>query len=125
MSERDPVPQSDPDFTVLLERDVRATAALPEMDANGPPAEWMSTLASLALRHPELIEANPRRVIEALIAELDFALSTQLDGILHAPEFQAMEATWRGLFQLVRAADKEQGAKVRALNISKRELQRT
>src|SRR4051794_2822264 len=113
------------DFTVLLQAGVRPKAELPRVDADGPPAESMAVLARLALRRPELIEADPRRTIEALIVEVDLALSGQLDAILHAPEFQAVEATWRGLSQLVRSSDKEQGVKVRVLNMSKRELQRT
>ncbi len=117
--------EGDRDFTVLLERDVRPAAELPEVGAEGPPAAWMAALASLALQHPELIEPRPRRVVEALVAEIDLALSGQLNAILHAPEFQALEATWRGLFQLVRASDKDLGVKVRVLDISKRELRRS
>jgi type VI secretion system protein ImpC len=125
MSEHAPPVAEDPDFTLLLEREVRPVAELPEMGEDGPPAEWMQTLATLALHHPELLDGHPRIVIEALIAEIDLALSGQLDHILHAPDFQTMEASWRGLFQLVRVADKEQGVKVKLLSISKRELQRT
>ncbi|MBV8915101.1 MAG: type VI secretion system contractile sheath large subunit [Acetobacteraceae bacterium] len=117
--------EDDPDFTILLERELRPLAELPHVDADGPPLAWMRTLASLALRHPELLDGDPRRTVEALIAEIDLALSGQLDAILHAPDFQRIEASWRGLFQLVRASDKEGGVKVKALNVGKRELQRT
>jgi type VI secretion system protein ImpC len=113
------------EFTILLEKDVRRAASLPEVGEDGPPNEWMATLAGLVLRHPELLEFDARRVIEALIAEIDLAMSGQLNLILHAPEFQQLEASWRGLFQLVRAADKDLGIKVRLLDVSKRELQRS
>ena len=59
-----------------------------------------------------------------MVAEIDLALSGQLNAILHAPDFQALEATWRGLFHLVRAGDKDTGVKIRALDVSKRELRR-
>ena len=114
----------DEDFTLLLERNVRQHAALPEAAEDGLPEDAMATLARLALQHPHLLQGGARRAIEAMIAEIDLALSTQLSLILHAREFQAVEATWRGLFQLVQLTDKELGIKVRMLDISKRELQR-
>lgn len=122
----DALDPAEDDFTLLLEKGIRQSAGLPEMDGDGPPAEWMVTLASLALRHRELLEYyDARRVIEALIAEIDQALSGQLNAILHAPDFQALEASWRGLFQLVRASNKDLGTKVLAMDMSKRELQRS
>ncbi len=117
----DPV---DDDFTLLLERGVRREAVLPEVGEDGPPAASMATLAGLLGRHRTLPGPDARRVIEALVAEIDMALSRQLGLILHAPEFQALEASWRGLHQLVRASDKDMGVKVRVLDISKRELLR-
>ena len=119
-----PDPASRDDFTLLIERDVRRAATLPEMGADGPPQAAMSTLADLALQHPELLGHDARRVIEALIAAIDTAVSVQLNLILHAPEFQALEASWRGVFQLARASDKDLGLKVRVFDVSKRELAR-
>ena len=117
--------EDDPDFTILLERDVRPLAPLPEMDADGPPPEWMGTFARLVLLHPQLRAYGPRKAIEGLISDIDAAMSGQLNAILHAPEYQALEATWRGLHQLVRASDKDLGVKVKTLDISKRELMRS
>ena len=56
---------------------------------------------------------------------LDLTLSAQLNAILHAPDFQALEAAWRGLWLLVDAADPDAGAKVKVLNIGKRDLMRS
>ncbi len=121
-----PAPLDDDlDFTLLLQREVRPSAPLPEMEGDGPPAAWMATFARLVLRHPGLRGYGPRRAIEGLISDIDVAMSRQLNAILHAPEYQALEATWRGMFQLVRASDKDLGVKVRLFDISKRELQRS
>jgi type VI secretion system protein ImpC len=116
---------NDDDFTLLLERDIRPAAALPSVGEDGLPADAMAVFVGLALQHPHLLHDTPRRVIEAMVAEIDQALSTQLNLILHAPDFQAIEASWRALFQLVQGSDKELGIKIRVLNIGKRELQRT
>src|SRR6266702_3298528 len=39
--------------------------------------------------------------IKQRIAQIDAMLSAQLNAIMHSPEFQAMEASWRGLQYLV------------------------
>jgi type VI secretion system protein ImpC len=115
---------ADPDFARLLERDV-IQAAPPDARAHPPPAEWLATLVRQIRGEPSRAQDPPRRLIESLIGEIDLAMSGQLNAILHAAEFQEMEATWRGLWMLVRAADADAGVKVKILNISKRELVRT
>ncbi len=92
------------------------------MEEEPPPPAWLTTLAQLILADPHRPQDRPQRMIEALIAEIDATLSAQINTILHAPEFQALEASWRGLWMLVRAADPDAGVKVKILNIGKREL---
>src|SRR5438105_7698126 len=41
---------------------------------------------------------------------------------MHAPEFQQLEATWRGLHYLVRQSETGESLKIRVLNVKKREL---
>ena len=117
--------EDDPDFTILIERDLRLQAPLPDMEEGGPPSEWMATFGRLMLLHPQLKAYGARKAIEGLVSDIDTAMSGQLNAILHAPEYQTLEATWRGLHQLVRAADKDLGVKVKTLDIGKRELMRT
>jgi predicted component of type VI protein secretion system len=40
-------------------------------------------------------------VIRSFLRRIDDGLSRQLDAVLHHPEFQRLEATWRGLHYLV------------------------
>ncbi len=116
-------PRADPDFADLLGQ-ARAAAAPAAVD-NPPAPEWLATLARLVLADGHRPADRPRRIIEALIAGIDATLDMQINAILHAPAFQEMEATWRGLYMLVRQADRDAGAKVKLLNISKRDLGRT
>ena len=111
-----------PDFEALLGQS-RVLAALPEAAEQTLPIDAVAVLAHYLTRGA--IQGSVRDSIEDAVARIDTMLSCQLNTILHAAEFQAMEASWRGLHMLVRDSDKEQGVKVRVLNISKRELARS
>lgn len=56
------------------------------------------------------------------VAEIDKALSNQLDLIMHWPDFQRMEATWRGLSYLVSRAETGALLRLRVMNVSKIDL---
>jgi type VI secretion system protein ImpC len=116
---------TDPGFLELLERPpVRFTRARAEDEA--PPDESLATLARMVpFAGRDLSHGDPRALIETLISEIDRVISGQINAILHHPEFQALEASWRGLWMLVRVADADAGVKVKFLNIGKRELSRT
>ncbi len=84
-----------------------------------------ATLSRLLQEHPGLRAATPRQAVESLTAELDRALTGQVNAILHHPEFQVLEAAWRGLHFLVRRTDTDAQLKIRIFDIGKRELSRT
>lgn len=60
------------------------------------------------------------------VAAIDALVNAQLNALLHAPEFQRLEASWRGLSYLVERADFEDdpAIKIRVLNASWRDLER-
>ena len=60
--------------------------------------------------------------IEAQIAKIDELLSRQLNEILHHPDFQRLEAAWRGLSYLVMNTETGTSLKLRLLNVTKAEL---
>jgi len=60
--------------------------------------------------------------IDARIAELDQLLSDQVNAIMHHPEFQKLEASWRGLKYLVTQSETSPSLKIRMLNASKKDL---
>jgi type VI secretion system protein ImpC len=107
------------EFADLLDRDY----VVPDVPA--PPSEpAMRALAVQALQHPELLGGRARDVIEALCAEIDLRLTAQINTILHHAEFQALEATWRGLYFLVTGTETGPQLKIKFLNIGKRDLMR-
>ena len=86
------------------------------------PGELHPAVQELARRNTGL---PPRRMVESVVAELDAMLTRQVNSILHHPEFQAMEAAWRGLHFLVRRTESDALLKIRVLDVGKRELSRT
>ena len=92
----------------------------------------------IELRFASLADFHPKRIVQripvlnqlhaqcnhtadpTLRHELEQQLQAQLGEILHAPEFKALEATWRGLHHLL--TELPDGVRVRVLNLSKREL---
>jgi len=67
--------------------------------------------------------AWPRQV-HRVIAMIDDVLNRQVNTILHHPEFQAMEARWRGLAMLMRHTGRSEEVKVKVLSVSWPQLTR-
>jgi type VI secretion system protein ImpC len=68
------------------------------------------------------VDADVVALIEARIAEIDELISDQLNEVLHSPELQAIEATWRGLHYLVMNTETGTQLKIRVLNVTRGEL---
>jgi type VI secretion system protein ImpC len=68
------------------------------------------------------VAKDTETMINARIAEIDALLSAQLNEIMHAHEFQKMEASWRGLHYLVDKSETGTMLKLRVLNVTKQEL---
>jgi type VI secretion system protein ImpC len=60
--------------------------------------------------------------IKAQIAKIDEQISAQLNEIMHSPEFQKLEASWRGLHYLVMNTETGVMLKLRLMNVTKEEL---
>ena len=56
-------------------------------------------------------------IIQSAIAIIDEYLSTQINEIIHAPAFQRLEASWRGLSYLVENTSEIRNFKIRILNV--------
>jgi len=70
------------------------------------------------------VSRDVEAMINARIAQIDHLISLQLNEILHHPQFQKLEATWRGLKYLLDQSETGEGLKIKVLNVSKRELLR-
>jgi type VI secretion system protein ImpC len=68
------------------------------------------------------VSRDTETMINARIAQIDHLLSLQLNEILHHPEFQKLEASWRGLKYLLSQSETGTMLKIKVLNVSKKEL---
>jgi|SRR5579872_589520 len=70
------------------------------------------------------VSKDAEAMINARIAQIDHLVSLQLNQILHAPKFQKLEASWRGLKYLLDNSETGTMLKIRVLNVTKKELLR-
>ena len=84
----------------------------------------VSTLVREALSDDSLVADDILDTIDAMIAKLDAKLSAQVNEIIHHPEYQKLESSWRGLAYTVNNSETDASLKVQVMNISKSELDR-
>jgi type VI secretion system protein ImpC len=84
--------------------------------------DLMKTLVDQALAGVVSFDKNVTKTINATIKAIDEKLSTQLAAVMHHPDFQKLEGTWRGLNYLVMNSETSAMLKLKVLNITKREL---
>jgi type VI secretion system protein ImpC len=108
------------EFATLLKQSFkpRTERAAAEVD------NAVATLVQQALADQSVIKTDVLDTIESMIARLDQKLTAQMNEILHAPEFQRMESTWRGLHYLVFNSETDAQLKIHVMNVSKNELYR-
>jgi type VI secretion system ImpC/EvpB family protein/type VI secretion system ImpB/VipA family protein len=98
-------PAAEGGLDALLEM-VEAPAA----DSGPRPADLdrLEGLIRLLMRSERAAEPVQSRAVDAALVELDAALGTQIDEVLHHPELRRLEAAWRGLRFLTDRTDFEE-----------------
>ena len=109
---------SESDFASLLQKEFRFRTERAENEVTSA----VKTLAQHVLDRHDIVSDNLVETIEKYIAEIDKALTMQINHILHNPMFQKIESAWRGLDYLVRNTEIDTHLKIRVFNISKKEL---
>jgi type VI secretion system protein ImpC len=69
-----------------------------------------------------VVSADTFASLNGRIAQIDELISKQLTEIMHAPEFQQLEATWRGMNYLVMNSETGTRMKIRVLNATKKDV---
>lgn len=106
-----------PDGRVDVEsfKDSEAALASP----NGMMAAALSVFVEAVGKLEQPVERLDKHLLDAMITELDQTISTQLDEVMHHPDFQKVESSWRGLRFLVDRTDFRKNNRVEILDVSK------
>lgn len=110
--------QAETGMGSLLESAISATKQTERDRAQ----ELLKTLTEEALRGTVTWNKDVTRTLKAGIAAIDQVVSKQLAAVMHHPEFQKLEGTWRGLNYLVMNSETSTQLKLKVFNTSKREL---
>src|SRR5215471_9253866 len=106
------------DFASLLKKNFK-----PQSDRAREEVETaVLTLAQQALSTTAVVSSDAVASIQAIIGELDKKLSAQINQIIHHPDYQQLEGSWRGLHHLVNNTETDSMLKIRVMNISKKDL---
>ncbi|MCT7340721.1 type VI secretion system contractile sheath large subunit [Pseudomonas aeruginosa] len=87
------------------------------------PATCSRNSATQVLDEGMAVDKDTVAMINDRISQIDALISDQLNQIIHHPELQKLEASWRGLHQLVSNTETSARLKLRLLNVGKNELQ--
>src|SRR3954466_15794324 len=109
------------DFASLLKKEFKPKSTESEQLIGSA----VKTLAAQALEHAQLLSDNTLDSITSIIGKLDEKLTEQINLILHNEDYQKLESAWRGLSYLVNNTETDEMLKIRVLNISKNELNKT
>ena len=85
--------------------------------------DLLAEFATQVLDESLKVDKGTVAMINDRIAQIDELISEQLNEVLHHPEFQQLEASWRGLHQLVQNTETSTRLKLRLLNVTRKELQ--
>jgi type VI secretion system protein ImpC len=83
---------------------------------------WVKELVDQVLAGQIRVAKDTDEMLGSRIKELDELISVQLNEVMHAPEFQKLEGSWRGLQYLTTNTETSTMLKIKVFNISKKDI---
>ena len=84
--------------------------------------EWLVSLVEQVMRGQMTVSKDAEKMLNERLRDLDEKISTQLNEVMHAPEFQKLEGAWRGLNYFVDQTETSTMLKIKLFNVSKTDL---
>ena len=109
------------DAPSLLDQVITATRPQDQREADRNRTYFKQFLESV-VTPGQVVSKDVEQNIKYWIGEIDKKLSAQTNEILHHPDFQKLEGTWRGLHYLVHQSETGTELKLRVFNARKQEL---
>src|SRR5438132_1250509 len=107
----------------LLDQVIAATRPQTSKEAERS-KDFFKQFIDQVVKPGQVISKDVETNVKYWIGEIDKKLSAQLNEIMHHPDFQKLEATWRGLHYLVHHSETGENLKIRVLNVNKQTLQK-
>jgi type VI secretion system protein ImpC len=105
----------------LLDQVIAATRPQSEKEA-GHAKDYFKQFLESVVGADQVVSKDVEQNIKFWISKIDQKLSAQLNEVMHHPDFQKLEGTWRGLKYLVNKSETGEALKLRVLNVSKKDL---
>jgi type VI secretion system protein ImpC len=83
---------------------------------------FVSSMAAVVYNMPKDEDRFDKQTIQELVADIDKLVEAQINEILHAPEFQALESAWTSIADLVRNVNFRANMDISLLDATKEEL---
>ena len=106
----------------LLDEIVQETKMKPSDEGYGMVKQGVEALVRELISNKQDLEKVDRKMVDAMIAELDRRIGHQVDEILHHEDFQKLESAWRGMKFLVDRTDFRENIRIHMLQVTKDEL---
>ena len=106
--------QQGTETTSLLDEIVEKSKVAKSQSEHARAKDLIGELANQVLEGTMVVSDNLSATIDARVAELDRLISAQLSAVMHAPQFQKLEGTWRGLDYLCKESNTGSTIKIRA-----------
>jgi type VI secretion system protein ImpC len=84
--------------------------------------DLVKNFVSEVLKGTVTLNPDTEAMINARIAQIDALISAQLNEVMHHPDFQKLEGTWRGLKYLLNNSETGTQLKIKVFNVSKKDL---
>jgi type VI secretion system protein ImpC len=109
------------DAPSLLDQVIQATRPQDTKEADRAKGYFKQFLEGV-VKPGQVVSKDVETNIKYWIGEIDKKLSSQLNEVMHAPDFQKLEGTWRGLHYMVHQSETGENLKLRVMNVRKQEL---
>lgn len=121
-AEKNAAPEAEAEDKGVLDQIVDQSRVAKSDDEHDRAKDIISAFAREVMQGTMVVSDNLNQTIDARVAELDRMISEQLSEIMHAPEFQELESSWRGLHYLCEQTSTGSMMKIKVLNAKKKEL---
>jgi len=106
----------------LLDKIINQGRLAREESQRGRAKDLLGEFVSQIMEGTMTISKDTEVMINSRISQIDKLISDQLNEVMHQPEFQKLEASWRGMHYLVDQSETGEKLKLRVMNVSKKDL---